>query len=436
MRILFVSTNRLRTVMPPMPLGLASIIGQIDESQHEVQVLDLMFAEQPEAELRAQIASFAPDLIALSIRNIDNQSYLHTEFFLPQEKAYVEVCREAAAATLVVGGPAFTVSPLAIFEYLAPDFGIVGEGEVAFPELVGRIDAERDWRDIPGLVWRGAQGIVGNPPENVEDLDSLRPPRRELFDGQRYAAEGGVANIVIKQGCSFNCLYCDSPHTLGRHWRTKSPEKVVEELLAMQELGARASFFTDAIFNYPVDHAKEVCRAIIRQRLEMGWLASVHPGFLDREIIELMRDAGCVAVSLGCDSCSERMLKVLRKGFSVEQLRRAAELLEECGVNYILSLLIGAPGEDRQTVEESVEFLSQRTPMLVDLCVGIRLMPHTELFEIAVREGVIAADDPLMEPRFYISPLIENWIEGYLQEVCAGRKNYLFHGVTGTVPAV
>jgi len=430
MKILFVSTNRLRTAMPPMPLGLASIIAQIDESRHELEVLDLMFAEQPEAELKARISSVNPDLIAISVRNIDNQSFLHPEFFLPREKEFIARCRADSAATIVVGGPAFTVSPVAIFEYLAPDFGIVGEGEIAFRDLVDRIGSSRDWRDIPGLVWRGAEGVVANPPAKVEDLDSLSLPRRELFDGQRYAAEGGMGNIVIKQGCSFNCLYCDAPHTLGRHWRMKSPEKVVEELVAMQELGTKVSFFTDTIFNYPLEHAREVCRAMLRHRVNIRWIASFHPGFLDRELVELMRDAGCAAVSLGCDSCSDRMLKVLRKGFTVEQLRNAAELLEELGVNYILSLLFGAPGENRQTVEESVDFLSRRSPMLVDFCVGIRLMPHTELFEIAVREGVVPADDPLMEPRFYISPLIENWIEGYLRDVCAGNESYLFHGLT------
>jgi radical SAM superfamily enzyme YgiQ (UPF0313 family) len=110
-------------------------------------------------------------------------------------------------------------------------------------------------------------------------------------------------------------------------------------------------------------------------------------------------------------------------------------LLEEMGINYIISLLIGAPGEDRETVEESIEFLSRRSPMMVDLCVGIRLMPHTALFEIAVREGVISPDDPLMEPSFYISPLIEDWIEDYLKEVCRKNKSYLFHGVTGPISA-
>jgi radical SAM superfamily enzyme YgiQ (UPF0313 family) len=426
MKILFVSTNRLKRIMPPMPLGLASVIAQIDESRHEIQVLDLMFVEQPEAELKIRLANFSPDLVALSIRNVDNQSYRETEYLLPEDKKVVEWCREESAATIVVGGTAFTVSPVAIFEYLGADFGIAGEGEIAFRELVERIDRGEDPSDIPGLVWRGPDGISANPPEHVENLDSLCLPRRELFDNQRYADEGGVANIVLKQGCTFNCLYCDSPHVMGRHLRMKSPQKVVDELAAMEELGVGFSFFTDAIFNYPVDYAREVCRAIIRSRLKMRWLGMVHPAFVDRELIELMREAGCAAVSVGCDSCSERMLKVLRKGFTKEQLSAAAEMLEEMQVSYILSLLIGAPGENRQTVEESVEFLSRRSPMMADFCLGIRLMPHTALFEIAVREGVVSADDPLMEPRFYISPQIEAWIEDYLGEVCAQHPNWNF----------
>jgi radical SAM superfamily enzyme YgiQ (UPF0313 family) len=410
--------------MPPMPLGLASVIAQIDESRHEIQVLDLMFAEQPEAELKARLAGFSPDLVALSVRNIDNQSCYHTEYLLPEDKKVVAWCREASAATVVVGGTAFTVSPVAVFEYLEADFGIAGEGEIAFRELVERLDRGADPSDIPGLVWRAPDGISANPPEYIEDLDLLRLPRRELFDNQRYADEGGIGNILLKQGCRFGCLYCDGPHVMGRRLRMKSPRKVADELAEMEVLGIEASFFADAIFNYPIDYAKEVCRAIVERGPKMRWLATIHPGFVDRELIELMREAGCAAVSLGCDSCSERMLRVLRKGFTKEQLRSTAELLEELQVNYILTLLIGAPGEDRETVEESVEFLTRRSPMMVDFCLGIRLMPHTPLFEIAVREGVISADDPLMEPRFYISPEIEAWIEDYLKEECSRHPTW------------
>ncbi|GAB4331371.1 MAG: B12-binding domain-containing radical SAM protein [Candidatus Abyssubacteria bacterium] len=426
MKLLFVSTNRLRRVMPAMPLGLASIIAQIDDTRHDIRVLDFMFLEEPEDELKNTLSDFGPDIIAVSIRNIDNQSYLHTEYLLPKEKRYISLCRENSDAVIVVGGPAFTVSPVAEFEYLGADFGIVGEGELAFAELVNRIESKADPSDIPGLVWRDGDAVRMNPRRYIEDLDSLRLPRRDLFDNARYAEAGGFANIVVKQGCAFRCLYCDSPHTMGPRWRMKSPERVAEELESMQkELGVNVVFFTDAIFNQPPEQAKDICRAIMRRGLEINWLSGgFHPACADRELLELMRDAGCRAVSLGCDSCSERMLKVLRKGFTKEQLRSAALLLEEMGINYVLSMLVGGPGEDRETVEESIQFLSERTPFLVDFCVGIRLMPHTALRDIAIEEGVISADDPLMEPRFYLSPHVKDWIVEYLLEACTSHPNW------------
>jgi len=159
MRILFVSTNRLKRIMPPMPLGLASVIAQIDELRHEIQVLDLMFAEQPEVELKARLAGFSPDLVALSIRNVDNQSCYQTEYLLPEDKKVVEWCREASEATVVVGGTAFTVSPVAIFEYLEADFGIAGEGEVAFRELSRIRRTSRAWC---GAVRTGSARIRPN----------------------------------------------------------------------------------------------------------------------------------------------------------------------------------------------------------------------------------------------------------------------------------
>ncbi len=425
MRILFVSSNRLKRIMPPMPLGLASIIAQVDESRHELRVLDLMFCENPDEELKAALSDFAPDVVAISVRNLDNQSYLNTVYLLPKDKEVVDLCRENSGAVIVIGGPAFTVTPVAIFDYMQADFGIAGEGEAAFPALIERLDAKADPSDIPGLVWRGADGTRMNPMRHIENLDALRLPRRDLFDNQRYMTAGGFGNIVIKQGCVFRCLYCDARHTMGPRWRMKSPEHVVDELVTMQQdLGINVAFFTDAVFNHPLDHAKEVCRTIIRRGLNIFWLGTVHPGFADRELLELMRDSGCQAVSLASDTLSERMLEVLQKDITKEELRRTAEMLEEMGINYILSLLVGGPGETRESVEESVAFAAERTPFMLDYCVGIRLMPNTGLFDIAVKEGLISADDPLMEPKFYISPDVKDWVEDYLNEVCLQHPNW------------
>jgi radical SAM superfamily enzyme YgiQ (UPF0313 family) len=384
-----------------------------------------MFLEEPDAELKSVLSSYAPDLIAISIRNVDNQSYLHTEYLLPQAREIIELCRDNSTATVVVGGSAFTVSPTAIFDYLRPDFGVIGEGELVFRELVERIEKGADFSDLAGLVRRTPDGIRMNPPRHVPDMDSLRPPRRDFFDNQRYAAAGGLANVVIKQGCAFRCLYCDGPHTMGRGWRMKSPERVADEVESLEkDIGVNVAYFSDAIFNCPVGHAKEVCRALIRRKLNVHWASSFHPAFADRELVELMREAGCSVISLGCDSCSEKMLKVLRKGFRKEHLRAAMNMFEEMEINYILSLLIGGPGEDRQTVEESVSFLSDGRPFMLDFCVGIRLMPGTALREIAVSEGIISADDPLMEPKFYISPGVKDWVADYLTGICSQHPNW------------
>jgi len=425
MRLLFVSTNDMKTAMPPMPLGLASVIAQVDESKHQIEVLDMMFCDQPETELEGKISAFHPEIIAISLRNLDNQSYLSTEFRIPREKEFIDICRKNSPAKIIIGGPAFTVSPLAIYKFLRPDFGVVGEGEVIFTELLDRIEQGIDVTDLPGLVWKDEQSIRSNPHQFVTNLDELKPPRRDLFDNARYAKERGMPNIVIKQGCSFGCLYCDSPHVMGNQWRKKSPEVVVSELESIKnDLGLKIAYFNDAIFNYPVDHAKAVCQAIIDSQLEIMWVATVHPAYSDRPLLELMRKAGCVAVSPSCDTCSEKMLKVLRKNFTKSELESCLKMLEEMEIQYFLSILIGGPGENRETVEETISFLEKRNPMMLDFCVGIRLMPHSPLFDIAVQEGIIPADDPLMEPKFYISTEIKEWIEDYLIRECARREKW------------
>jgi len=411
--------------MPPMPLGLASVIAQIDEGSHQIRVLDLMFLDEPEKELRETLSDYRPDLIAISIRNLDNQSSLYSEYFLPEAKALIELCRRHCSAVIVIGGPAFTVSPQAVLAYLKADFGIAGEGEIAFSELVERLEAKKDWSDIPGLVWREHEAVRSNPMKFIENLDALRLPRRDLFDNERYAFERGLANIVVKQGCAFNCLYCDSPFTLGRRWRMKSPERVADELEIMQkDDGISMAYFSDPIFNCPAEHAQAVCEAIKRRDLGIRWVASFHPAFIDRHLLSHMREAGCILISLGCDSCSDKMLKTLRKGFTKDQLAAAIGSLEEMEMNYILSLLIGGPGENRETVEETIRFLEPLNPFLLDFCAGIRIMPHTDLADIAVREGVIAPDDPLMEPRFYCSGDVREWIEEYLREACSRHSNW------------
>jgi radical SAM superfamily enzyme YgiQ (UPF0313 family) len=426
MRILFLSTNRFRFEMAqPMPIGLACVIASIDEEAHAIEVLDLMFSQDPAADLAAALDRFQPELVAVSIRNTDNLSHLDLQYFLPEAKQLIDLCRTDSQAKIVVGGAAFTTVPEALFGYLEPDFGIAGEGEVSFPRLVACLEEGTDWSDVPGLVWRAQGEIRSNAPGFIEDWSGLRRPRRDLFDLARYTEMGGFSNIVVSQGCPMRCLYCDDPHRLGRKQRIKSVELVIDELEAMsREASAAPIFFTAPIFNSPPSNAKKVCRGIIERGLQIRWTALVHPAFLDEELAELMQRSGCVAVSLSCDSCSERMLATLRKDITKQQLEAAIALLEKRGILYLLTILFGGPGEDRESIDETLDFLRDKNPMMVSFALGIRILPNTALAEMAVEQGLIAADDPLMEPKFYLSPGVEGWAVDYLKKACAERGNW------------
>ena len=252
-------------------------------------------------------------------------------------------------------------------------------------------------------------------------------PRRDLFDLKKYAEVGGASNIVISQGCPMRCSYCDDPHRLGRRQRRKSVGRVLDELEAMSNEGGETSiFFTAPIFNSPPGNAKKVCRGIIERGLEIRWTALIHPAFLDDELAELMQRAGCMAVSLASDSCSDRMLESLRKDITVAQLEAATALLEKRGIPYVLTILFGGPGEDRETVDETLDFLRRKSPLAVMFALGIRILPHTALAELAVEQRLISSDDPLMEPKYYLSPGVEGWAREYLEEACAERPNWSF----------
>ena len=428
MRILFLSTNRFRIGMAqPMPIGLASVIAGIDQKLHAVEVLDLMFSEDPSADFVAAINSFEPEMVAVSIRNTDNLSYLAPQYFLPEARELIDLCRSSARAKVVIGGAAFTTAPEALFDYLAPDFGIAGEGELAFPQLVDCLESGTDWSGVPGLVWRQEGTLRRNPSAFIEDWSGIPFPRRDLFDLKSYAEIGGFSNIVISQGCPMHCAYCDDPYRLGRRQRMKAVELVVDELEAMSaEAGDMPIFFTAPIFNNPPSNAKAICRGIIERDLDISWTALIHPALLDDELAGLMQRSGCVVVSLACDSCSDRMLKSLAKDITTSQLEAAIALLEKHGIAYLLTILFGGPGEDRETIDETLDFLRNCRPLMVSFTLGIRILPNTALGALAVEQKLIAANDPLMEPKFYISPAVEGWARAYLEEACAEHDNWMF----------
>ena len=170
MRILFLSPNQCRLVFLPLPLGLASVVASV-APEHEVRVLDFMFLDDPLAQVDRTVGEFRPDLIGISVRNIDNQDSVHPEAYFPRVKELVDHLKELGPAPVVLGGAGFSVAPREFMEFTGADFGLVGEGEESFVRFLQAYPG-CDWEKVPGLIWRQEGGLRQNPLQPIRRPDS------------------------------------------------------------------------------------------------------------------------------------------------------------------------------------------------------------------------------------------------------------------------
>ena len=430
-RVLFISFNSSRLIVPPFPLGLASVVASLGP-EHPFRVLDFMFAPDPRQEVLAVLKDFQPELIALSLRNIDNQDSRFPEFFFPETQQFCRWLRTHTQAPLVLGGSAFSIFPQELLEYLQADMGLVGEGELSFKALADSYP-QGDWTTIPGLVFQTQGQWRENPPQPVADLDALPDPALEYFTPVQYheavgsAKLPGVMTVQSRRGCPRRCRYCTTARLEGLKVRTRAPEKVAAFMAASyHRWGLRRFYFVDNLFNHPRDYARRLCRAIKQLNLPLEWLCLINPAYPDEELFHLLREAGCVQAQVGNESGSDLVLTNLGKGFSRRQVEETFQLLQRVGLPYNCFLLFGGPGETPATVQESVELLEDYHPFLVNLTVGIRIYPHTGIYDQALAEGVISPEDNLLWPQFYLSAAVADWIWDYLKEVTLRHPNWIF----------
>lgn len=387
--------------MPVFPLGLAFVAASLLKEDHDVKALDLLGEEEPATALAEAIRDFTPDLIGLSVRNIDNQNPLDQEFFLPDIRATVEACRRTSSAPIVVGGAGYSIFPQETLEFLKADYGIIGDGEQALCRVAQTLKAGKAVSGIPGVIARGSRN--SSPPAVIPDLRDIPAPAHGLLDVKRYSNTGPIP-IQGKRGCDRKCIYCTSPLIAGRTVRARSPKDIAGEIEDMLDhYGVNRFFFVDNLFNWPEAHAMALCEAISARGLHIQWRCIVNPVPVKRGLVERMKKAGCTEISFGFESGSNAMLKRLGKGFSVEDIQRSSRLFKEFEINRTGFLLLGGPGESRETVKESLSFAERLQMETLKAGAGIRIYPGTPLATLARMEKAVSQDSRLLEPVFYFS---------------------------------
>ncbi len=409
MRVLLISANTERINMPAPPLGAAMVAAATRSRGHEVELVDLLGAADPAAAGRAAVAAFAPDVVGISIRNIDDQDMAEPIFLLDRAAVVVRACREAGPAPLVLGGAGYSIFPAPALAYLEADYGVAGEGEHAFPALLEALAAGGDPEAVPGVLVRG-RGDDGRrlPPAALDELPSPYPDLErclDLRDPELWVP------VQTRRGCPLDCSYCSTPAIEGRSLRTRSPERVADDLARLADAGAERFQFVDNTFNLPPSYAVALCRAIAARGRRLAWRAIVYPFQVSDELVEAMAEAGCREVSIGSESCCDPILTSLNKRFSTADVREVVRRFAAAGITRFGFLMLGVPGETRESVAESLEVADSLGLSVLKITLGVRIYPHTPLARQAVAEGVVAADDDLLQPRFYMAREVEGWVE-------------------------
>ncbi|MEW6349405.1 MAG: radical SAM protein [Thermodesulfobacteriota bacterium] len=412
MRVLLINTNLKGDLFAAPPIGVCYVASAAQAAGHAVTVLDLCFQRDVAGAIERSIRHSSPDVVGLSVRNIDNVNLLYPVSYLPDASRIARTVRELTSVPMVVGGAGASLDPEGVLRLLEPDYIVVSDGEEAFVKLLHALEFGGTPEAIPGVGMLRDGRFVSTPP-GPADFRSIRPDLGRWIDMRPYRKMGSSYNVQTKRGCPHRCIYCTYNQVLeGSRLRLRPPGEVVDEIEeAVSKFGADTFEFVDSVFNDPRDHCLQILEEIARRPWKARFTAmGVSPRGLDRSFLALMERAGFSSFWITPESASETMIRNYRKGFTVEDVIRAAEAIQETRFATLWSFLIGGPGETNETLQESIDFAlkylrRRRHPpfSLANYYLGIRLYPGTSLWETARAEGFVDGQANPLDQLWYLS---------------------------------
>lgn len=351
------------------PLGLLYLAALLEQRGIQVNIVDIIAPPRKMNEAMEIILAEEPQVIGISATTMQIRGAVQI----------AEAIRSLRKNVLIgLGGVHITSDPDFINRFPIFDFGLVGEGEITFPKLVGNI-----------LHGEKPKGIFYG--ERATKLDDLPFPARHLIDKRNYCEEEEGVAILATRGCPFNCIFCCSI-AMGRKVRYRSPENIVDEMEEIKDEYHGRFRFVDDTFTINKERAFRLCTEIIKRKLNVKWSCSTRADCVDESLLEIMHKAGCEYIAFGVESGSERVRNnIVRKNIMNKDIFRALRLCRKIGIKTGCYLMLGFPTE---TLEEMYQTVNISLKLDADI-IGVhltQLMPGTDLFLDAVKNGITTFD--------------------------------------------
>jgi anaerobic magnesium-protoporphyrin IX monomethyl ester cyclase len=386
----------LKGVAPSTPpLGLACIGGSLLEKGHEVKLFDFNIYGMPE--FLKIVDDFAPDFVGITF----------VTPLIREAQKISELVKKINKKIIVVGGgPHCSSFPESAVQEASLDIGVIGEGDVVINEIVSGKDPQL----IKGIAYKKGEKIITNQRDKfINDLDSLPFPAYSLYEKEKYkvppaiARKNPVAWVETSRGCVFGCVYCNKS-CFGKTFRVKSPERIVGEFAKVKKMGFREIHLTDDGFTTNIKRAKKICDLLIESKVKIGWstITGIRVDRVDFELLRKMRRAGCYRVYFGIESGNQKILNNIKKGITLEQIRKAVELAKKAKLEVAGYFMIGLPGETEETMQDTIRLAKLLDLDLAKISITIPL-PATEIFNELDTKGLIKTHD-WEKFKFYSTP--------------------------------
>jgi lipid biosynthesis B12-binding/radical SAM protein len=416
MKCFLIDANVTTSPYPVYPLGMSMVANALIKAGHEVFQFDFLQNNCSYEKLSVLIKKEEPMIIGISMRNIDNVNSLHEEKYIGVVKSIVSHIKSISNSPVALGGTAFSILPEKLLEEIGADFGIVGEGEELMVDLANKIQNKQ--KPLNKIFKAESQLISTQIPRAYYDKEIMN----------YYLQNGSIANIQTKRGCIHKCTYCSYPYLEGDCFRSRDIKEIMDDIKFLtKECKAKMLFFTDSVFNDQHGLYIELLEEMVKKNVSIPWTAFIKPEKFSKSIIDLMIKTGVSGVELGSDGASDEALIGLGKSFRFKDIIECNACFTDRGIPTANFFMFGGPRETEGTVQKGINNIINLKNTVSFIFQGIRILPNTKLYEIAINRGIIKKGDDLIEPVYYIEPgLDKKKLELTLTEQFKPYRNCVF----------
>ena len=372
------------------PIGLAYLASMLLRNNYTTKIFDADVEKKGIHGLKASLKRFRPDIVGITT----------TSFTFLQAKIAAKTVRIILPeATILIGGPHVSIYPEEVLKNEEFDIAINGEGEYTIVDLVEKLETNSDIRTVKGIAYRENDKIHQNelrPP--IENLDALPFPARKLLPNKRYYYPLGKRNpcttVITSRGCPFNCIFCLRAAGIhfGRKFRARSPLNICEELEhIVSSYKIREIFFYDDVFTVNQKRIEELCREIIRRKIDISWNCRTRVDTVTPKLLKFMKRSGCERIHYGIESGDERILKNLKKNITISQIKNAFSWTKSNEIETFAYIMLGAPGENAVSVRKTMQLIKKLNPTYVGFFITT-LFPGTNLYNNALEQHLLSKD--------------------------------------------